>query len=175
MVHTIKGIHMNRQHKISGKYTLGFRKGTFFACLMLLPGIFLSAQPLDYKDGKYYKNDMLYTGKHIDYYAGGSIKSEMNISNGVEDGLVIFYYENGNRQEQRCYKDGKKDGLWINWNEQGVKIAEASYKDDEKDGRWLIWNDQSVLLYEMYYAASKKTGTWKMWDKDGVLLEVRKY
>jgi len=70
------------------------------------------SQDLEYREGYYYKKDMLYTGNHVEYYENGKPKIERNIKNGIEDGLVITYYENGEKQEQRSYKEGKKDGLW---------------------------------------------------------------
>ena len=83
------------------------------------------SQDLEFKDGRYYKKDMLYTGTHTEYFENKQVKVRRNIKNGIEDGLIIFYYESGQIKEQRSYKEGLKDGLWINWDENGTKTAEA--------------------------------------------------
>ena len=71
--------------------------------LVILFSLFLVfnvlAQNLEYKDGRYYKKDMLYTGTHIEYYENNVVKIERHIKDGIEDGLVTLYYPNGQEQE----------------------------------------------------------------------------
>lgn len=143
--------------------------------IFVITATVLTGQPLEIKDGLYYKKDMLYSGTHIEYYDNGNPKMELNVKDGMEHGLVFLYFENGRKQEQRSYNSGKKDGTWIKWNQAGIKLAEANYKDDLKDGKWFIWSDKGVMLYDMQYANGEKTGTWKMWDQDGHLTNERTY
>ena len=57
-----------------------------------LCSIDLVAQGLELKDGFYFKNNMLYTGTHIETYDNGQVKVEMEIKNGLKDGKVITFW-----------------------------------------------------------------------------------
>ncbi|PKP24026.1 MAG: hypothetical protein CVU06_05525, partial [Bacteroidetes bacterium HGW-Bacteroidetes-22] len=74
---------------------------TWLFCVSLLP--FVRSQEVEYHDGSYYKNGMLYTGLFIEKYNDEKVKSEREIKNGKEDGIVKFYYPSGVMQEQRAY------------------------------------------------------------------------
>lgn len=135
----------------------------------------LAGQSLEFSEGYYYKNGMLYTGTHIQYYPDAKVKSVQHIINGQEDGITEVYFESGLLQERRTYKEGMKDGLWITYNESGVCIAEAYYEKNKKSGCWKIWDESGQLRYEMYYSEGLKTGTWKQWDAAGNLISEKKY
>ena len=150
-------------------------KRLFLLTTILLLGVSTFAQNLEYKDGRYYKKGMLYTGMHTEHHENGAVSVELNISNGLEHGSVQYYYPTGIKKEYREYNEGKKNGLWITWNEEGVKIAEASYKSDIKDGPWNIWNSSGVKLYEMNYSNGAKSGIWRQWDENGTLVMERNY
>ncbi len=130
---------------------------------------------LEYRDGYYYKNGMLYTGTHVYRYEEGTVKMEMNVRNGLLDGITRVYFPNGIQQEQRCYQDGEIDSLWITWNEKGVRIGEARYRLGKKEGFWYIWDDNGTKRYEMFYKDGSKAGTWYMWDENGILVSEKNY
>jgi antitoxin component YwqK of YwqJK toxin-antitoxin module len=146
-----------------------------FLFLLMVPSVFAFGQNLEFNEGHYYKNGMLFTGTDTEHFENGNIKVKRNIKNGHEDGLAMYYWDNGKPKEQRSYADGLKNGLWINWNENGIKIAEARYLIDKKDGDWFIWDNDGRKRYEMHYNAGNKTGTWLMWDENGMLIDERKY
>jgi antitoxin component YwqK of YwqJK toxin-antitoxin module len=133
------------------------------------------SQSLEYSEGYYYKNGMLYTGTYTEYWPNKNVKLVQNISNGLEDGISELNFENGKLQEQRSYQDGQKHGIWYTYNESGVKIAEANYRHNKKDGIWRIWDESGKIRYEMYYSNGEKTGTWRIWDEMGNLTNERNY
>ncbi|MFA5972212.1 MAG: hypothetical protein WC780_07670 [Lentimicrobiaceae bacterium] len=89
-------------------------------------------QALEYSEGFYYKNGMLYTGTYTEYWPDKTVKMVRNISNGLEDGITEIYFENGKLQEQRSYLEGQKHGLWTTFDETRIKIAEANYSHNKK-------------------------------------------
>lgn len=143
--------------------------------ILLVPLAGFSQKKLEYRDGLYYKNGMLYSGIHKEYHDNGKISMETSIMNGKEHGMTVFYYRDGTKKEVRSYFEGAKHGLWVTWNEKGVKTAEARYKMGKKDGYWYIWDDNGQKRYEMFYRDGEKAGTWYMWDEEGNLVNERKY
>ena len=145
--------------------------------MLLFPLVKSDAQELVYRDGYYYKNELLYTGTHITYYedGGGGMQMEMSVRNGLLNGLTRVLYPSGMQKEQRYYSDGEMDSLWINWSEKGVILGEARYKKGVKDGFWHIWDENGVKRYEMFYREGQKAGTWFMWDENGKLISEKKY
>jgi antitoxin component YwqK of YwqJK toxin-antitoxin module len=138
-------------------------------------GVIAQKGDLEYRDGYYYKNGMLYTGTHITYFEDSTIQMEMKVRNGSLDGITRVFHPNGTQKEQRYYNEGEMDSLWINWNEKGVKLGEARYRSGKKDGFWYIWDDNGVKRYEMFYRKGKKAGTWYIWDENGNLLSEKRY
>ena len=128
------------------------------------------------KDGMYYnEKSEPFTGVHFEHFKDGSVKMEVNITDGVLDGITKVYHLEGTVHEQRSYKNGKMHGTWITWNELEVELAEANYNFGKKHGKWLIWDENGTLRYEMHYLDGKKTGTWKMFDENGTLIGEKNY
>jgi antitoxin component YwqK of YwqJK toxin-antitoxin module len=149
----------------------------FFLFLTLLISSDLTAQrdELEYRDGYYFKNGMLYSGTHVTYFEDGGVQMEMKIRNGLLDGVTKIFYLSGIQKEQRYYHEGEMDSLWINWSELGVKVGEARYKKGTKDGFWYIWDEKGVLRYKMFYREGKKAGIWYIWDEQGKLVSEKNY
>lgn len=143
--------------------------------VVIFSSLAIQAQELQTRNGHYFKDGMLFTGTHTDYYESGAKKVVSNIKDGLEQGIVILYYENGQKNEERMYNRGLKDGIWLSWNESGVKIAEASYKNDKKHGYWYVWDHNGTKRYEMFYQDGEKAGVWFMWNEKGELVNKRDY
>ena len=45
------------------------------------------------------QNNIPYTGIYNEYYENGEIRVEINLKNGVQDGLTNIYFENGIKNE----------------------------------------------------------------------------
>ncbi len=136
---------------------------------------FSQSENLEYRDGYYYKNGMLYSGTHSTLNEQGGVEMEMQVRNGLLHGFTKIYYVNGQQKEQRYYTEGKMDSLWINWNEKGVKLGEARYKMGVKHGVWYIWDDNGQKRYEMYYTEGRRSGVWKMWNENGGLVSEKDF
>lgn len=133
------------------------------------------AQDIVKKDGLYYAGDQLYTGEYTEYYADGTLKMQMNLLDGKEDGVVMIYFTSGLKKEQRSYKNGLKDGTWLTWDENQNLTAEANFKDGLKHGHWYVWDANGNKRYDINYENGQKSGDWFMWDENGNLAMERKY
>ncbi|HRZ76060.1 MAG TPA: hypothetical protein P5248_01750, partial [Bacteroidales bacterium] len=97
------------------------RTRAFIITVFLLTSLgSLFAQQLEYRDGYYFKDGMLYTGTHTEYYENGNPRVIRNIKDGSEHGKVILFHSNGQKNEERNYSMGRKEGTWISWSEDGV-------------------------------------------------------
>lgn len=131
-----------------------------------------------FSNGFYYADKAqtrYYTGDYREYYGNGTVKLEMQISDGMPEGPYIVYFENRKPQEVRSYKDGKLHGLWRSYDNSGQLISEAEYKNGQKHGTWRIWDELGNQRYEMNYNNGKKTGVWRMWDEKGELVDEKRY
>jgi len=147
---------------------------------LLLGIIFLTifsaySQKIKEIDGVYYKGSKPFTGQHVTYHENGKQKIELNLTDGLKDGIVKVFFENGVINEIRSYKKNVMDGNWYTYNENNIKISEAHYLDGKKDGKWLIWDENGKIIYELEYTKGEKTGIWKNYDKTGNLLSERSY
>jgi len=148
--------------------------GLLFGILFL---VVFSAFSQDIKeiDGVYYKGNTPFTGSFTSSFDNGKPRIDMNLVNGLKEGVVKVYFENGELNEIRAYKKNEMDGTWLTFNESKVKVAEAHYLNGKKDGKWHIWDDNGILIYELEYTAGKKTGVWKNYDKNGKIISERNY
>jgi antitoxin component YwqK of YwqJK toxin-antitoxin module len=139
--------------------------------------IVFSAYSQDIKevDGVYYTSSVPYTGKYTSHFENGKTKIEMNLIDGLKDGVVKVYFEDGELNEIRSYKRNVMNGDWFTYNENKIKVAEAHYLNGKKDGKWFIWDENGKLIYELEYTMGEKTGIWKNYDKTGKLLSERSY
>jgi len=150
------------------KYFLGF--------ILLLISLSSAGQIVQGDDGLYYdENDNPYTGIYKEYYADGTVRTEMTLTNGMKNGQVKINFPDGRIHEIRSYRFNRMDGKWETWSKKGIKIAEAHYLNGHKHGKWLIRDDNGVLRYDMSYHHGRKTGTWKIYDANGKLLSEKKF
>jgi antitoxin component YwqK of YwqJK toxin-antitoxin module len=126
-------------------------------------------------DGVYYKGSTPYTGKYFASFENGKPKIEINLIDGLKDGVTKVYFETGELNEIRSYKKNIMDGDWFTYNENKIKVAEAHYLDGKKNGKWYIWDENGTLIYELEYTSGKKTGIWKNYDTTGKLINERSY
>jgi len=153
----------------------GMKKIYILSVLIFFSVAALSQKQLTEKDDLYYKNDMLYSGTHKEYFDNGNLRISMHVKDGVKDGEVFLYHKNGHKKELRTYKNGNKSGKWVTWNKAGTKTGLAFYDDNKKDSTWYIWDENGTKRFEMYYEDGRKSGVWKMWDEDGNLINTREF
>ena len=85
--------------------------------------------------------DGMQDGLTTDWHLNGQKKSEGNWKNGQQEGLATWWYENGQKEEVQNWKNGKAEGLVTSWHENGQKANEGIFKDGEVvEGSEKFWN-----------------------------------
>ena len=70
-----------------------------------------------------------------EYYPGGTIKSEIEMVDTMQDGMAKYYGESGRLLSTVQYKNDKREGWVTNYNIENGKIATKAYfKNDTQDG-----------------------------------------
>ena len=93
-------------------------------------------------------SENLYTGKVVNYYAGGQKREEYSYENGRTEGVWISRYANGSKAREGSYKKGKMEGKWIFWYESGRKKREGNYKENKMEGEWIFWDKNGTQREE---------------------------
>lgn len=62
------------------------------------------------------------TGKYIEYYKDGQIKTIGYYRDGKKTGTWSTYYDNGKVDSEGYYSNGEKSGKWVEHNSEGKKI-----------------------------------------------------
>ena len=70
---------------------------------------------------KFYKKTKPYSGKIIDLYESGNLKSEFSTLDGFKNGDFIQYHENGLIQTSSNFKDGKLEGEFKSLYNNGIE------------------------------------------------------
>ncbi len=119
--------------------------------------------------------DESFTGKHVEKFADGKPKYEVNIKKGKKEGLEIFYYPNDSKQIQTSYVDDKEDGVWNQWYENGQLKLEAHYQAGQEHGMFTQWYDNGQKRLEANFIHGKKDGAEYAWAKDGSIKSTTTY
>ncbi len=78
-----------------------------------------------------------------DFYEDGSIKEEIELSNGV------------------------KDGSRRKWNRDGIQSVEGTMKDDKWHGAYKEWYSNGMPKLKGQYLEGRQHGEWNFYDKNG--------
>jgi hypothetical protein len=105
-----------------------------------------------------------------EYYPGGSIKSEVEMTDSVRNGNAKYYDESGHLLSTAEYKNDKREGWVINYNPENGKItAKAFYKNDEQNGEVIQNYKEGMLFRTSKYVNGRVNGVIKTYWPDGKL------
>lgn len=102
-----------------------------------IPGL----KQMTFKNGAWHLNNMLYTGRYIDYYNCGRIQNEGMIINGKLNGKLIVYFKNGTIKSVSDYEDGVLNGIKKEYYKNGVLLSLRNFgkeKTNELPGDYFI-------------------------------------
>ena len=87
---------------------------------------------LGYTKGIFTKDGIPFSGRAVQHYPDGTLKSRWNFVDGLLDGLVEEWYENAQRSTYKIYKKGMRHGITRYWDENGTPTKQVLYKNDEE-------------------------------------------
>ncbi|MDR2084524.1 MAG: toxin-antitoxin system YwqK family antitoxin [Bacteroidales bacterium] len=106
------------------------------------------------------------TEKYYDYF--GKITSEIQMKNGVPDGVAKFYFQDGkNINAISNYKNGKLEGGTTRWYYNGLKEYEEFYTNDQLHGTRKAWDKNGNLILEEEYTHGELNGISRTWYSNG--------
>lgn len=79
--------------------------------------------------GFWYLNDKPYSGRYIDYYNNGQIRSEGTLLDGALNGGETDYFRNGVKKSVINYKKGIRNGTCNDYYKNGQLMEARQYKD----------------------------------------------
>lgn len=98
-----------------------------------------SSKQMERKNGIWYYNNEIYSGKFIDYYYSGRIQGEGILKNGKLEGLRKMYYQNGKLSVERNYSNSISDGLEKEYYEDGTLKQKGIFIKGKEDGIWEMY------------------------------------
>jgi antitoxin component YwqK of YwqJK toxin-antitoxin module len=107
-----------------------------------------SAKQMDRKNGIWYYNNEIYTGKFIDYYYNGEIQGEGMMKDGKLEGLRKMYFQNGNVAVERYYTNAVSNGLEKEYYEDGTLKQKGELINQKENGIWEIYFPNGKLKYQ---------------------------
>ncbi len=143
-------------------------------------------EKIDYKFGK--KNGYSFTYNYDKFPEGIVIAKELYL-NDQKQGKALYYYPNGSLKEEINYSDGKRQGQAKEYDESGKLTILMEYHNNYlisrervnrtdisglKQGTWKIYHDNGNLYKEMYYVNDLLEGIYKEYNENGKLyLSIR--
>lgn len=104
-----------------------------------------------------------------EYYESGKLMSITTFSAGLRDGDKIFYYENGNIKYELKYKEGKEDGRYKKYFENSKIESDASFKEGKQNGKTFQYYASGQIQAELNYINGARNGELLFYFPNGKL------
>jgi antitoxin component YwqK of YwqJK toxin-antitoxin module len=87
----------------------------------------------------------VFTGRMVDFYPDGTLRSRTAISNGLLNGLCESWFTNGQIQSRECFSNSVSSGPRSKWHENGQLQSTATIVDGVMEGVFRRWHDNGQL------------------------------
>jgi hypothetical protein len=105
-----------------------------------------------------------------EYYPDGTLKSEIQVKDGMRNGMTRNYDERGRLVSTAELADDKYEGWMINYNSKNNKVtARALYKNDQQNGPATLYYSDGQLYREMTYVEGRVDSIVKTYWPGGKL------
>lgn len=116
-----------------------------------------------------------FTGPDTVFYPSGKISQICAYKNGELNGPVINYYLNGKKKSEINMTDGKEDGYYEGFYVNGQIEAEGWIKNGDYQGPWVYHDIHGKLSSTAYYLDSELNGYKEQYEPDGQKTAEEKY
>ena len=142
---------LNSRGDTTGRYTRFFEYG-------------ILAYSVDYEFG-------LKSGKEVDCYPSGKLKSMGNYNSGEKTGKWLMYFENGDQKSISHYFGGKLNGEMITYFENGATSITAKYNNGQLTEKYIEFHEngqvKEVGFYGLGDQIGMRIGKWVSYYSDG--------
>ncbi len=116
-----------------------------------------------------------YSGKFIDYYLNGKLKSEGRYKNGKLDGVRLNYYQSGNLSHSYNYLFGNLHGLEKGYYENGSLERLIENKHGAASGRWELYFPNGNIKQRSVFKNGLIDGKSTSYYSSGEIKQVHLY
>ena len=120
-------------------------------------------------EGKWYYNDVPYSGYSLRYYPNDTLAERLGYVNGKREGIARKWSENGVLRIESYYKTNRLDSIYKSWWENGMLSAETNYVNGVKQGEEREWYATGQLAKQRQLLDGKENGIHKAWLENGKL------
>ncbi|MBS9778672.1 MAG: hypothetical protein KGV58_00010 [Campylobacteraceae bacterium] len=122
------------------------------------------------------KNGNAFNGVFKTYYENGKLKQEINIKNGIREGVAGFYYGSGVLKSEKMYKNNLQNGKSKSFFENGKVMGVTKYVNGDGIYQKILNQDGTsrVKTFEDTYANGKIYEQEKF-DKNGITIYYVRY
>lgn len=126
---------------------------------------------LELRDGRLYASgsETAFTGRLLERYADGALKSASAVSNGLLEGLSEGWGQQGQLQVREYFRAGVSHGLRTKWHSNGARHSEAEIIAGQLHGRYRHWNEDGTLAGELELSEGQPHGISKAYFPSGFL------
>ena len=121
----------------------------------------------DNKQMLFKKKSKPYTGLVIEYYDNDIIKTEINVIDGLKDGVFKQYDENGELQVESKFKKGELVGKFSAFHNNGNEQIITFYKENLRMGSFEEFFDNKKIKACGNYFNGIKIGQFEEYFKSG--------
>lgn len=116
-----------------------------------------------------------YSGKFIDYYLNGKLKSEGRYKNGKLDGVRLNYYQSGNLSHSYNYLFGNLHGLEKGYYENGSLKSLIENNHGAANGRWELYFPNGKIKQQSTFKNGLINGESTSYYSSGKIKQVHLY
>lgn len=113
-----------------------------------------------------------YTGTWREWGKDGTLLSQIELSNGQENGFEIFWHDNHIKRSKLFYSKGQKQGKYIEWYKNGSVATIGNFLNNQAHGKFESWNENNIKKTEIEWVNGKAHGLLKHWYADGSLKSI---
>lgn len=116
-----------------------------FSCSRMPDEVISSDELISKEKGRYYYNDVLYSGTLIEYDSLGNKVAEVALEKGVRNGVSKYWWPNGNLKREAGYLDGAYHGEVSEFYENGSPYAVFHYEQGHESGSQKVWKSDGRI------------------------------
>lgn len=106
----------------------------------------------------------------------GNKEQEVNVVNGIPDGVLNSWYPAGNPRKVVNYKMGTRNGPYKAWHINALMAEEAYFNNGELDSIRRVWDNLlGTIISQEYYKNGVKDGAWLTYDQYGDTASMLNY
>ena len=115
------------------------------------------------------------SGRCVEYYENGNIKSIQYRSDSLLDGIFELYYPEGNLKQRSSWIKGEANGQAVHFYENGMIKAKDFWIDNRRSGLVEAYYKDGAKRFNSFYVDGKKNGKEIEYHPNGYVAAEREW